>query len=63
MLFRSPSLAALDGSSIDDLASLRKAIDKLRTAMRAAADDLDFELAAQLRDRARELEMMELQMR
>jgi len=58
-----PSLAALDGSSIDDLASLRKAIDKLRTAMRAAADDLDFELAAQLRDRARELEMMELQMR
>ncbi|HUQ03062.1 MAG TPA: excinuclease ABC subunit UvrB [Kofleriaceae bacterium] len=60
---QTPTLAALSGSAIDDLDSLRQAIDKLRTAMKAAADDLDFELAAQLRDRARELEMMELQMR
>jgi excinuclease UvrABC nuclease subunit len=39
------------------------AIDKLRGAMKTAADDLDFELAAALRDQARELERMELQMR
>ncbi len=58
-----PALAALSGSAIDDLDSLRDAIGKLRTAMKVAADDLDFELAAQLRDRARELEMLELQMR
>jgi excinuclease ABC subunit B len=49
--------------AIDDLGSLRTAIDKLRSAMRTAADDLDFELAAALRDQARELERMELQMR
>ena len=48
---------------IDDLTSLRGAIDKLRTAMKTAAEDLDFELAATLRDQARELERMELQMR
>ncbi len=48
---------------IDDLGSLRVAIDKLRGAMKTAADDLDFELAAALRDQARELERMELQMR
>jgi excinuclease ABC subunit B len=60
---QSPTLAALSGTAIDDLDSLRQAIDKLRKEMRAAAEDLDFELAAQLRDRARELEMMELQMR
>ncbi|KAB2896809.1 MAG: excinuclease ABC subunit UvrB [Kofleriaceae bacterium] len=60
---QAPTLAALSGTAIDDLDSLRQAIDKLRIAMRAAAEDLDFELAAQLRDRARELEMMELQMR
>ena len=58
-----PALAALSGSAIDDLDSLRDAIAKLRIAMKAAAEDLDFELAAQLRDRARELEMLELQMR
>jgi len=58
-----PTLAALSGAHIDDLDSLRDAITKLRTAMKAAAEDLDFELAAQLRDRARELEMLELQAR
>ena len=55
------SVAGLD--KIDDLGSLRAAIDKLRGAMRSAADDLDFELAAALRDQARELERMELQLR
>jgi excinuclease ABC subunit B len=60
---QTPALAALSGTEIDDITSLRAAIDKLRTAMRAAAEDLDFELAAQLRDRARELEQMEIQMR
>jgi excinuclease ABC subunit B len=48
---------------IDDLGSLRSSIDKLRAAMKSAASDLDFELAAALRDQARELERMELQMR
>ena len=48
---------------ISDLGTLRTAIDKLRSAMKTAADDLDFELAAALRDQARELERMELQMR
>ncbi|MBE7450772.1 MAG: excinuclease ABC subunit UvrB [Kofleriaceae bacterium] len=58
-----PTLAALAGSAIDDLDSLRAAIGTLRAAMKAAAEELDFELAAQLRDRARQLEQMELQMR
>jgi excinuclease UvrABC helicase subunit UvrB len=49
--------------AISDLGTLRTAIDKLRSAMKTAADDLDFELAAALRDQARELERMELQMR
>ncbi|HET6611492.1 MAG TPA: excinuclease ABC subunit UvrB [Kofleriaceae bacterium] len=39
---------------------IREAIDKLRKEMRAAAGRLDFERAAELRDRARELEHMEL---
>jgi excinuclease ABC subunit B len=50
-------------ASIDDLDSLRDAIAKLRASMKAAAEDLDFELAATLRDKARELEQLELQMR
>jgi len=48
---------------ISDLGSMRKAIDKLRGAMKTAAEDLDFELAAALRDQARELERMEMAMR
>jgi excinuclease ABC subunit B len=58
-----PGLAAVDLKKIDDLDSLRGAIDKLRRSMKAAADDLDFELAASLRDKARELEQLELQLR
>ena len=52
---------ALD--KIDDLASLRVAIDKVRGEMKQAAADLEFEKAAALRDRARELEQLEMQMR
>ncbi len=48
---------------IDDLDSLRAAIDKVRTEMKQAAADLEFERAAALRDRARELEQLEIQLR
>ncbi|ACY12655.1 excinuclease ABC subunit UvrB [Haliangium ochraceum] len=50
----------LDELSVDNAAELRKAIEKLRGEMRAAAAELDFERAAKLRDRARELESLEL---
>jgi excinuclease ABC subunit B len=60
---RSMQLAALDLTKIDDLGSLRSAIDKLRAEMKQAAADLEFEKAAALRDKARELEQLELQMR
>jgi excinuclease ABC subunit B len=56
-------LAGLDLKKIDDLDTLRIAIGKLRGEMRAAAENLEFERAAQLRDKARELEQLELQMR
>jgi excinuclease ABC subunit B len=60
---RSPQIAALEMQKIDDIDSLRAAIDKLRREMREAAAELEFERAAQLRDKARELEQLELQMR
>jgi excinuclease ABC subunit B len=60
---RAVQIAALDLQKIDDIDSLRSAIDKLRTEMRQAAADLEFEKAAALRDKARELEQLELQMR
>src|SRR5207248_3321929 len=40
---RSMQLAAIDLKKIDDLGSLRAAIDKLRAEMRQAAADLEFE--------------------
>jgi len=55
--------AAIDLKQIDDLDSLRTAIERLRAEMRQAAADLEFERAAALRDKARELEQLELQMR
>ncbi|HVV84239.1 MAG TPA: excinuclease ABC subunit UvrB [Kofleriaceae bacterium] len=58
-----PALSSVDLKNIDDLDSLRSAIDKLRKSMKAAAEDLDFELAATLRDEARKLEQLELQLR
>ena len=60
---KSMQLGALELKNIDNLDSLRSAIDKLRTEMRQAAADLEFERAAALRDKARELEQLELQMR
>ncbi len=58
-----PQVAGLELAKIDDLGSLRSAIDKLRREMKQAAADLEFERAAQLRDKARELEQLEIQMR
>jgi excinuclease ABC subunit B len=60
---RSVQIAAIDLKKIDDIDSLRAAIEKLRSEMRQAAADLEFERAAALRDKARELEQLELQMR
>ena len=60
---RGAALAGIELKKIDNLDGLRSAIDKLRTEMKQAAADLEFERAAQLRDKARELEQLELQMR
>jgi excinuclease ABC subunit B len=60
---RATQLAAIDLKKIDDIDSLRATIDKLRAEMKQAAADLEFERAAALRDKARELEQLELQMR
>ncbi len=60
---RAVQIAALDLQKIDDIDTLRSAIDKLRVEMKQAAADLEFEKAAALRDKARELEQLELQMR
>ncbi|HET9988545.1 MAG TPA: helicase-related protein, partial [Kofleriaceae bacterium] len=48
---------------LDSLDGVRAAIEKLRNEMKKAAAELEFERAAQLRDQARELEQLELQMR
>ena len=53
----------LEEVDIANAAELRSTIKKLRAEMRAAAQDLEFELAAQLRDRARQLEDLELALR
>jgi excinuclease ABC subunit B len=60
---RGAPMPQLDLKKIDDLGSLRAAIEKLRGEMKQAAADLEFERAASLRDKARELEQLELQMR
>jgi excinuclease ABC subunit B len=60
---KSAPLGALELKKIDDLDSLRAAIEKLRKEMKQAASDLEFERAAALRDQARQLEQLELQMR
>ncbi|MFN0250810.1 MAG: excinuclease ABC subunit UvrB [Kofleriaceae bacterium] len=60
---RAPQIAALDLKKIDDIDTLRATIEKLRAEMKQAAADLEFEKAAALRDKARELEQMELAMR
>lgn len=53
----------VDLKKVTDLESLRGAIGKLRADMKKAAADLEFEKAASIRDKIRELEMFELQMR
>jgi excinuclease ABC subunit B len=58
-----PVIAGIDLKKIDSLDGVRSAIDKLRKEMKQAAADLEFERAAALRDKARELEQLELQMR
>jgi excinuclease ABC subunit B len=52
----------LQAMHVERPADLRAVIDELRASMRAAAAELDFERAAMLRDRARELEELELAM-
>jgi len=60
---RGAQVPVVDLKKIDDLGSLRAAIEKLRGEMKEAAAELEFERAAALRDKARELEQIELQMR
>jgi excinuclease ABC subunit B len=60
---RSAEIAGIDMRKIGDLDALRATIQKVRAEMRKAAADLEFEKAAALRDKARELEQLELQMR
>ncbi|MEO7732584.1 MAG: helicase-related protein, partial [Kofleriaceae bacterium] len=60
---RQALVTGFDLKQIDDLGQLRSAIEKLRGEMKQAASDLEFERAAALRDKARELEQIELQMR
>ncbi len=60
---RAPQFAGLELKKLDSLDGVRAAIEKLRSEMKQAAADLEFERAAALRDKARELEQLELQMR
>jgi excinuclease ABC subunit B len=60
---KSAEIAGIDMRKIGDLDALRAAISKVRADMRKAAADLEFERAAALRDKARELEQLELAMR
>jgi excinuclease ABC subunit B len=48
---------------VADPVSLAKQIDKMRKQMKKASDQLDFELAADLRDEIKRLELQELQYR
>jgi excinuclease ABC subunit B len=56
-------VSGLELKKLDSLDGVRAAIEKLRHEMKQAAADLEFERAAQLRDKAREIEQLELQMR
>ncbi len=56
-------IAGVELKKLDSLDGVRAAIEKLRSEMKQAASDLEFERAAALRDKARELEQLELQMR
>jgi excinuclease ABC subunit B len=56
-------VSGVELKKLDSLDGVRAAIEKLRNEMKQAAADLEFERAATLRDKARELEQLELQMR
>ena len=56
-------VSGVELKKLDSLDGVRAAIEKLRNEMKQAAADLEFERAASLRDKARELEQLELQMR
>ncbi|MEE8310639.1 MAG: excinuclease ABC subunit UvrB [Candidatus Binatia bacterium] len=51
---------AEEGGGYRSVAEIRKEVERLRKQMRAAADNLDFEKAAEYRDRAHRLEQEEL---
>jgi len=53
----------IEAAGIDSPDDLRRRIKSLRAEMRAAADVLDFERAAELRDQAKQLEDLELALR
>ncbi len=57
------ALGAIELRDVNDLASLRTVIEKLRGEMKTAATELEYETAAALRDQIRKLEQLELQMR
>ena len=50
----------LTGTKVQDLDAVPETVEDLRKQMLAAAEDLDFEKAAQLRDRIKKLEELEL---
>ncbi len=52
-----------DGEELTDPNNLKKTVAELRAEMRKAAEDLDYERAAELRDRAKHLESLELALR
>ncbi len=55
--------ATTGDASVLDLAEIPKLIEKLKQQMKAAAAELDFEKAAGLRDRIKELEQIDLALR
>ena len=58
-----PSIAADPQAQYNNLQELVNEIGRLNKAMREAADNLEFEQAAELRDRLRKLQELELQLR
>jgi excinuclease ABC subunit B len=59
----SDAIARAEAMEIKDPRQLASEIRRLRKEMRAAADALEFERAAELRDRANELEQLDLSLR
>ncbi len=53
----------IEAAGIESADDLRRRVQALRAEMRAAADGLDFERAAELRDQAKRLEELELALR